>query len=638
MKTTEISLAKHMQKRSVTAILITVLTLLCIFVGETSFFTTKGTLIAYADEEASSDETVLSDETKSSDVEIFPENTASLACDIIDWKLNTENCDNLQALIDECFCQNPTNGNVMSYIQALIINPNFDFKSDSYTKALCSSLNEAIDSEAGLFPTTLQKAIITLCMCQTASNETSAPDEVSSSFDALLSDKVLNEAFNNTIGQKGIMSYIWGLNMLEACEDIDFEYTCEYTRENIILTLITMQAADGGYSLSGDEGDVDVTAMTLKSLSKYYINNSDYEFTPDEIDTINSSIERSISFLISNQLPIGAYASYGSACSESTAQVILTVAALSLDFSEFINNDNSLLDGLLLYRMPDGSFSHTDSPLVTNDMASAQAFEAISAVCRNYNLAIDFDSIGDMTSVADDEYAVNNSATVNSAADNQSLVNDSLTGNASSASVPSAPANIKLYLYLATAVISLITVVTFTVLFLRDKKRKRFLMRLISVLLVAALCVFAIYSIKIESRDDYLGADSQLISSKASDGFISISFVIDCSTVENDKAVASIYSSSALYVAEGSTVFDILTEICRLNDIQLDYESNSVYGTAYIKGINSLYEYDHGDLSGWMYRVNGEFPSVGCGYYTLSEGDRVEWLYTTNIGRDLEDD
>ena len=580
MKITEISLAKHMQKRPMAAILIAVLTLLCIFVGEISFSIPSGTLVVYA-----------------KGAESY-ENSAILADNIINWKLNTEGSDNLQALIDGSFCENPTNGNVMSYVQALIDNPNFNPDYTTYIQALCDSLNEAVASEKGIFPTTLQKAIITLCMCQAYVNNDAF------TLEGCLSDEVIDEAFNNTIGQKGIMSYVYGLNMLEACESVNVDFTCEHSRESIILTLISLQLSDGGYSLSGDEGDVDVTAMTLKSLAHFYTHSSEYEFSTKEADEINSSIDYSIAFLLANQCSSGAYASYGSACSESTAQVILTVAALSLDFSDFINNDNSLLDGLLLYRMPDGSFSHTDSPLVTNDMASTQAFEALSAICRAYNLTIDFSS----------------------------------TGNASSASVPSAPANIKLYLYLATAVISLIAVVIFTVLFLRDKKRKRFLMRLISVLLVAALCVFAIYSIKIESRDDYLGADSQIISSKASDGFISISFIIDCSTVENDKAVASIYSSSALYVSEGSTVFDILTEICRLNDIQLDYESNSVYGTAYIKGINSLYEYDHGDLSGWMYRVNGEFPSVGCGYYTLSEGDRVEWLYTTNIGRDLEDD
>ena len=85
-------------------------------------------------------------------------------------------------------------------------------------------------------------------------------------------------------------------------------------------------------------------------------------------------------------------------------------------------------------------------------------------------------------------------------------------------------------------------------------------------------------------------------------------------------------------------MFEILCEVCRTESIQLDYEKNSVYGLAYIKGIDSIYEYDHGDLSGWMYRVNGELPNIGCGYFKVKDGDNVEILYSTNIGRDLGDD
>ena len=38
-----------------------------------------------------------------------------------------------------------------------------------------------------------------------------------------------------------------------------------------------------------------------------------------------------------------------------------------------------------------------------------------------------------------------------------------------------------------------------------------------------------------------------------------------------------------------------------------------------------------------MYRVNGVVPNYGCGQYTLKDGDRVEWLYTCNLGQDVGD-
>ena len=49
------------------------------------------------------------------------------------------------------------------------------------------------------------------------------------------------------------------------------------------------------------------------------------------------------------------------------------------------------------------------------------------------------------------------------------------------------------------------------------------------------------------------------------------------------------------------------------------------------------YEYDFGDLSGWVYHVNGISPSRGCGDYVLSDGDRIEWLYTCELGHDLDE-
>lgn len=60
-----------------------------------------------------------------------------------------------------------------------------------------------------------------------------------------------------------------------------------------------------------------------------------------------------------------------------------------------------------------------------------------------------------------------------------------------------------------------------------------------------------------------------------------------------------------------------------------------IYNSAYIEGIGNLYEFDCGELSGWMYKVNGWFPNYGCSRYRLKSGDRVEWVYTCDLGRDV---
>ena len=95
-----------------------------------------------------------------------------------------------------------------------------------------------------------------------------------------------------------------------------------------------------------------------------------------------------------------------------------------------------------------------------------------------------------------------------------------------------------------------------------------------------------------------------------------------------------ILDSTEFTASPGNTVYDVLQNAARTNRILIDNRGSD--GAAYIAGIDGLYEFDYGELSGWMYRVNGEFPDVGCQSCTVHDGDKIEWLYTTNIGKDLE--
>jgi hypothetical protein len=67
----------------------------------------------------------------------------------------------------------------------------------------------------------------------------------------------------------------------------------------------------------------------------------------------------------------------------------------------------------------------------------------------------------------------------------------------------------------------------------------------------------------------------------------------------------------------------------------MDFRNTPIYNSAYIMGINNLYEFDAGELSGWMYKANGEFPNYGCSRYQLKPGDVIEWIYTCDLGRDI---
>ncbi|MDE7233900.1 MAG: DUF4430 domain-containing protein [Ruminiclostridium sp.] len=90
--------------------------------------------------------------------------------------------------------------------------------------------------------------------------------------------------------------------------------------------------------------------------------------------------------------------------------------------------------------------------------------------------------------------------------------------------------------------------------------------------------------------------------------------------------------------SEGESVFDVLQRICRENKIHMESSWTPMYNSAYIEGINNLYEFDCGSGSGWMYCVNGVYPNYGCSSYILKHGEVVEWRYTCDLGKDIGGD
>ena len=86
---------------------------------------------------------------------------------------------------------------------------------------------------------------------------------------------------------------------------------------------------------------------------------------------------------------------------------------------------------------------------------------------------------------------------------------------------------------------------------------------------------------------------------------------------------------------EGESVSHVLQRVCKQQKIHLEFMDVPLYNSAYIEGIHNLYEFDAGDLSGWMYQVNGWFPNYGCSRYQLQDGDVVRWMYTCDLGNDI---
>ena len=114
-----------------------------------------------------------------------------------------------------------------------------------------------------------------------------------------------------------------------------------------------------------------MTAMTLQALAPYYGSYS------DEIDT-------ALELLSSRQSDNGDFQSYGTYNAESTAQVVIALSALGVDCDSdeaFIKNGNSVIDGLLSYKLSNGGFEHSSGGGFNNSAVS-QALNAFVAYAR----------------------------------------------------------------------------------------------------------------------------------------------------------------------------------------------------------------------------------------------------------------
>lgn len=94
-----------------------------------------------------------------------------------------------------------------------------------------------------------------------------------------------------------------------------------------------------------------------------------------------------------------------------------------------------------------------------------------------------------------------------------------------------------------------------------------------------------------------------------------------------------ILEKKEVHFNQGDSVYDVLEKTMKEEGILM--EASFTGNVAYIEGIDNLYEFECGDLSGWMYCVNGEYSNVGCNSYKVKKGDHIEWHYSCDLGKDL---
>ena len=177
---------------------------------------------------------------------------------------------------------------------------------------------------------------------------------------------------DSAIGQLGIMSYVYGLHLLN--NGVASSLT---TASDVVKALLERQLADGGWAVMGAYGDVDVTAMTLAALAPYASSDND----------VKAAADRALDFLSSRQLENGGFKTYGQESPESAAQVIVALTSLGIDpltDPAFVKNGHSAFDAMLTYRLEDGSFEHAHGK-GGNHTATVQAFYSSVALYRFQN-------------------------------------------------------------------------------------------------------------------------------------------------------------------------------------------------------------------------------------------------------------
>lgn len=148
----------------------------------------------------------------------------------------------------------------------------------------------------------------------------------------------------------------------------------QVTREKLVECILSLQLEDGGWNLTGESADTDMTAMAIQSLAPYY----------ETDNQVKASVDEAVECLSQMQSSDGGYSSWGSLSSESCAQVIVALTSLGIDphaDERFIKDGGSVIDALLTFHDEDGGFRHTADDEV-NGMSTEQAYYAMVSYYR----------------------------------------------------------------------------------------------------------------------------------------------------------------------------------------------------------------------------------------------------------------
>lgn len=137
----------------------------------------------------------------------------------------------------------------------------------------------------------------------------------------------VDENGKGSLGRQGINGLIWGLITLDSMY-YEIPEGAYYTRDDIIVQILGLQLADGGWALTGSVSDPDITAMTLQCFAPYYNSEKEYTYLNGNISElpvvmkVREACDKAVALLSRTQRQDGDYFSWGMPNCESTVQVL----------------------------------------------------------------------------------------------------------------------------------------------------------------------------------------------------------------------------------------------------------------------------------------------------------------------------
>ncbi|MBP5230232.1 MAG: DUF4430 domain-containing protein [Clostridia bacterium] len=573
--------------------------------------------------------------------------------------------DRARAALDlpDALTDNPVVSYVYDWSAIAYLNLHPDTDLSSYRAALRQYVDSTDLSLTKDIPTKLRIALVFSAI---------APEEES---------EYIQSVLTTCAGTGNIMNYITGLFLADSRH-----YAFE-RRQDLIDHLLSIQLADGGWALTGSPADTDITAMALTALA------------PHKSDaTVAPAVQNALSRLRALRRQSGGYASYGVENAESASQVCIALCALGLDPDTWFDDGlPALTDVIRSYALDDGSFSHVPGG-TSNAMATYQAYMALTAhklLKTDGSALYDFDAMearktpapvetepettaesGPETGIESETEAepetepetasesetetepgtetdpAPESGTETASAPDETDPSESESSeepqpetDAESAAAPetetpSEPKTEKpgatVWKWVAAGAILLCGGIAILALALTHHLTpSRWIPVVAAVLVLLGVVLFAI---RFESVDDHFHVEPA--TEPASEAPTVTIDILCYNALSSDLLLdlpqdGIMLKETKVLWQEGMSVWDVLDYVCRANGIVTTHNGD---GTGvYVTSIGGLYEMDCGDLSGWVYVINGTQPSKGCGTYILEPGDTIHWVYSVELGRDVKE-